>query len=751
MSFRIKWSLAPTVAASLGMVTGNIAGGTSAWAQTAPPPAEAATAAGAPPSRVGWLSQISGSVSFHGAGQTQWVAATQNFPVATGDAVWTQPQAGASIIVDSSRFALAGGTEMTAQEIDDTTVTAALSQGEVFLNLVALQPGQSVTIQTPRGTAQIAGNGEYEIFAGDSATPTYVTAITGSIAFTGLGATGPQTVAAQQTLVISGTNPVQAQLGAMQQDQFLTTMLQQITPPPPPTATAAPPVVARMTGATVLTQYGNWQPQPQYGTVWFPHVASGWVPYREGHWAYVQPWGWTWVDNAPWGFAPFHYGRWSQFNGQWGWIPQPVAQQGYGQGYGYGYQYDQNRGYYAEPGYRGPAPAYAPALVTFLGAAAGAAIGAFAANALSSGNIGWAPLGPREAYYPPYRVNERQFQAYNQPYVPNYTQFVQRNVTFNDNRVVYRNDVIVEGNKVQFANRGGATFVPAAVMMNSRPVREAVQAAPQGDLRPFRPVAGQALPRPTAETAGITPALAERMHLAAQQGGAVRPAAPGPEIRPMPTGARPFAPALVPHAQLEPTFRQGSPRPGVAPIGQPGAPARAEAIPGQPVRPAAGALPPLATVGGVGARPAGVKPEFRPVPPGAAPGAVAAPRVEAPRVEAPRPAPALAPAARVEAPRPAPALAPAARVEAPRPAPAPRVEAPRPAPAPRAEAPRLAPAPRVEAPRPAPAPRVEVPRPAPAPRVEAPRPAPAPRVEAPRPAPAPAPHAEEHPPEKKKP
>jgi hypothetical protein len=55
MSLRIKWSLAPTVAASLGMAT-------SAMAQTAPAPA-----AGAPPSRVGWLSQLTGSVSFHGA------------------------------------------------------------------------------------------------------------------------------------------------------------------------------------------------------------------------------------------------------------------------------------------------------------------------------------------------------------------------------------------------------------------------------------------------------------------------------------------------------------------------------------------------------------------------------------------------------------------------------------------------------------------------------------------------------------
>ncbi len=607
---------------------------------------------------------LSGSVSFHSEGQNQWTTAAQNYPVASGDAVWTQPQAGASIMVDSSRIALAGGTELTVQEIDQTTITAALSQGEVFLGIAALQPGQSVTIATPRGTAQITANGEYALYAGDSTTPTYVTAVTGSIQFTGLGASGPQTVGAQQTLVVSGTNPVQAQLGAIQQDQFLTSMLQQIAPPPPPTTAQAPAVCAQMTGAATLAQYGAWQAQPNVGTVWFPQVAASWVPYRDGRWAYVEPWGWTWVDNEPWGFAPFHYGRWAQFGGRWGWVPAPVAESGYG--YGPAYQ-----------------PVYAPALVTFLGAA----IGAVTAAAIVSGTVGWAPLGIHDPYYPPYPVSPRYFGAYNRAYVPNYNQFYQRNVTVMSNRVSYRNATINNFGRGSTPNpgvfnRAGATFVPREAMLGSQPIAAAARPLPpNAHVEPFRPggAAGiQGIPRPTAGTWGVTPAFAQRARLAAAPAGtAPRVGAPGPAIRPVAAEAagRRVPPPLVPHAAVAPAFRGGAAgEPGRAVPTQPGVRRGAAALAARPsAANPAGGLRPGGPGGAVAPRPQFPRPGVAPRPAAVAPRAPT-PRVETPRVQAPR----------IQSPRPAP------RVEAPR-MEAPRIEAPR------MEAPRAAP--RMEAPR----------------------------------------------------
>ncbi len=727
MIFRARWSLLPTIIASAGLVGTNVAGSLPAFAQATTPPAPpgasapAVTEAGDPPARVGWVANLSGSVSFHSAGQNAWTTATQNYPFATGDAIWTEPQAAASIMIDASRLALSGGTELTAQEIDQSTLTAALSQGEIFLNLVSLENGQSVVIETPRGTVQITSDGQYEIYAGDSSTPTYVTAVTGSLQFTGLGQDTPQTVGAQQTLAVSGSNPVQSQLGAMQQDQFLTAMLQQIAPPPPPSSTAAPAVVAQMTGASVLSQYGSWQAEPSVGTVWFPQVASSWVPYRDGRWAYIQPWGWTWVDNAPWGFAPFHYGRWAEYGGRWGWVPAPAVDPGYN--------------------YATYQPVYAPALVTFLGAAAGA----LTAAAFASGAIGWAPLAPREAYYPPYPVSPRYFGAYNRPYVQNYNQFYQRNVTIVNNRVSYRNAEIINSapgaGPGGFINRQGATFVPRDAMLQSHPIAAVARPLPQGaQIQSFRPGDPAQLPRPTAATWGVTPAMAAREHLAPGPGGAPRAAAPGPAIRPLPMGpGQHAAPPLVAHGAVAPNFRGagGGTMPGAALHG-PGA-VTTRGLPPLPqaaghntgpqpqVRPAA----PQAQEHGPAAGFAG-HPQNHPVPGAPAPhnGALQPPpRVETPRVEAPR-----VQAPRVEAPR-----VEAPRVQAPR-VEAPRVEAPR-VEAPRVEAPRVQ-APRVEAPR-VQAPRVEAPRPAPrmeAPRMEAPR-MEAPRMETPRAAPPrPAPH-----------
>jgi hypothetical protein len=455
-------------------------------------------------------------------------------------------------------------------------------------------------------------------------------------------------------------------------------MLQQIAPPPPPTTAQPPAACAQMTGAAVLNQYGTWQAQPSVGTVWFPQVASTWVPYREGRWVYVQPWGWTWVDNAPWGFAPFHYGRWAQFGGRWGWVPEPVAEPGYG--YGGAYQ-----------------PVYAPALVTFLGAAAGA----FAAAEFSSGAIGWAPLGIHDPYYPPYQVSPRYFGAYNRAYVPNYNTFYRNNVSIVDNRVSYRNVTINNygsGGRPgeEGFNRQGATFVPRDAMVGSRPVAEVARPLPaEAKVEPFRAGGSggaEGLPRPTAGTWGVTPALAQREHLAAAPSGAApRPIAEGPAIRPAAAEAagRREVPALVPHAAVAPTFRGGTaatravaPEAGARP-GTPVAGARPEA-PG--VAPERG-LPPLAAPGAHGEA---ARPAFRPATPGAEGGVrPGAPRVEAPRVEAPR----------VEAPR-----VEAPRVQAPR-AEAPRMEAPR-VEAPRMEAPRIEARP--EAPRGGGAPHGEV-------------------------------------------
>src|ERR1700679_3296394 len=94
----------------------------------APPTAGQDTAN--PPERAGALSKISGTVSFHTQDQDQWSPAAMNYPVASGDAFWTEPDASAQIMVSSSTIALAGGTELDVGTLDPNGLQTTLPQGE---------------------------------------------------------------------------------------------------------------------------------------------------------------------------------------------------------------------------------------------------------------------------------------------------------------------------------------------------------------------------------------------------------------------------------------------------------------------------------------------------------------------------------------------------------------------------------------------------------------------------------------------
>jgi FecR protein len=549
-----------------------------ALAQPAPPgtaPAVPDQQTGDPPERAGWLSQITGTVSFHTPDEDQWSAAAMNYPVATGDSFWTEPNASAQIMISDSRIALAGGTELDVGTLDPTGLQATLPQGEIYVHLRNLAPNETWSVQTPRGLMTFSGAGRYDVVAGDTQTPTAVTVVEGSVQVTGTGVS--LRVAQGQTATITGTDTFQGSGGPAQQDVFLTAMLQAERPPPAP-AVAPPPVVAQMPGGDDLSAYGSWSQTTDYGNVWYPQVSAGWAPYSDGRWAYVAPWGWTWVDAAPWGFAPFHYGRWFQTNGRWGWTPGVVA-------------------------VTGP-PVYAPALVAFVGIGVGVGIGA----ALASGSVGWVPLGPREAYYPWYHTSPNYVRSVNRLNVTNITVINNRNVTINN-----------------FVNRSAVVVVPAGAMAASRPVRQVAEHVDPHALETARPVIGTEPIRPTAITAGITPRLAQRLHLP--------PAPPGV--------------AAVPHVALGPAIHAGPLAHGVAarpelrnPIEHPGPVEHPGVAPEHGGAPPAGATEHAAP----GARPG----------PAVAPGAMPAPRTPAEREGGVPPTEHAAPGPREGAPHEAP-------------------------------------------------------------------------------------------------
>ena len=218
------------------------------------------------------------------------------------------------------------------------------------------------------------------------------------------------------------------------------------------------------------------------------------------------------MSAEPWGFAPFHYGRWAEIEGRWGWVP--------GGGF--------------ERGARFERPVYAPALVAFFGLG----------GERERREVGWVPLGPGEAYYPPYRVGDRYLRAVNR--------FDVRNDA--DLRRDRRADEIAID---RFLNRRAAVVVPAAIMVESRRLRGTAQRLAPERLAELHPLIGRHPLEPTLATAGVTPRVARELHLEGEPR-PHGPEAPGPRIEAMEFG-RPRGPG---ERHALPPLRQANVHPG---------------------------------------------------------------------------------------------------------------------------------------------------------------------------------------------
>jgi len=618
---RLPCSLCVIAAATLALIPA-LAGAQ----DVAPLGSEAAS----PPAVVGWLAQPSGSVWVApGVGQA-WQPPLANQPLTSGEIVATAPDGQVTIEVMGMRALLGPGSELALRQLGVEGLSATETSGEVALDLSDLPQGANVDIATPRGTVEIATPGRYEITAGGASQPTVVTALQGGASVT--DGSFVQEVGADQTATLTSepNGPIAVAVSTAEPGPLLRTL---IASAPPVPQTSLPPVVAEMTGGVDLASYGTWSSDSAYGTVWFPNVAPGWVPYREGRWVYLAPWGWTWVDSDPWGFAPFHYGRWVQIGPRWGWVPiAPGVPVIYG------------------------VPVYAPALVQFFAIGSVGGLGGsvrISSGALERGMVGWVPLGPGQIYRPPYAVSPAYLRRVN---VYNVRNIDRINVTH-----VERTDVAIN----RFVNRGAVTIVPATVLADGGRITRAYRRPTPQAIAALRPLPAGLPVRPAPH-----PVRAELPH-----GPAGRPFAPAPAaFHAAPTRLpRPPSPQGRPGSIRHPTAPPNSFAPSHAAFHPP---TTHPAPPTRPAEPHAAFHPPEAH---------SVTPT-RPAPPQAVFHAPVAHTVAPPRRPAPphvayrpptRPTPRAAPPPRIAyhpPPRPAPRPAPPPRASyhpPPRPAPRP--------------------------------------------------------------------------------
>ncbi len=557
------------------LVAGSVAGG-SAFAQ-------GESGAQNPPVRVARLAQVQGQVSIEPAGVDQWTAATDNYPMSSGDRLYAAGDARAELQFEQTAVRVWHLTDLTITNLTDTITQLGLTQGSLHVRSFGLTPGNTLEIDTPNGAITVVQPGDVRIdcYLGEGGT--LITVNSGAVDLSGPGLA--QSLGAGQSIRLTNANPIQAVMqrfpgedpfdawSANRDREMLASQTRRYVDP----ATV---------GSADLDQYGSWGLSSDYGPVWYPNaVAPGWVPYSMGRWIWVSPWGWTWVDASPWGFAPFHYGRWAFIGSRWGWVPGPVN----------------------------VVPVYSPALVGFVGGAGFTAGGV----ALS----GWFPLGPGEPFYPWYHCTPQYFTQVNVTNI--------RNVTINRNNYYAYYHSRQNYENVRFVNRklatvairqsaftSGHAITPQTVIRPTPRQLQRVQVIPHPFVAPSvrnlvpHPVTSVGVPlhRPSIQTAPLThgvPAMPQHTApIAGQQArgaspayaprtGPVSPREPVSPVRaghpPRPLIARTPPPARAPSfAQRQPAYRMDPGRP-LSPAqvqnisrGRPAGPVRTKEFPPHP-------------------------------------------------------------------------------------------------------------------------------------------------------------------------
>ncbi|HEY8795015.1 MAG TPA: DUF6600 domain-containing protein [Gemmatimonadaceae bacterium] len=401
-----------------------------------------------PSSRVLRASYLQGEVSFRPGNVDDWTSATLNYPLSSGDHLWTDANARAELHVGSNAIRLAPETAFEILDLDDNHLQIRLTQGSALIRIRTLDADDNVEIDTPTGAVTLMRDGTYRIdVSADGATST-VTTRNGDAEVTANDNT--VSVRPDETVLftVDGASPDVRDAAPMDEyDQWSYSRDRAEDE-----SVSAQYVSRDMTGYEDLDRNGTWSDDADYGHVWVPsHVAYDWAPYRYGRWAWVEPYGWTWIDDAPWGFAPFHYGRWAYVRERWVWAPGVVRRR----------------------------PVYAPALVVFVGGSNFSGGGYYG----DRGDVAWFPLAPREIYRPAYRTSDDYVRRVNVTNV-NVTNINITNV--NVTNIQYRNQRVQGATTAvsqdQFA--GSRRIGRTAVVV---PVSEARSAHVVGDGAPVTP------------------------------------------------------------------------------------------------------------------------------------------------------------------------------------------------------------------------------------------------------------------------
>src|SRR6185437_11736654 len=162
-----------------------------------------------PPAQVVRLSVVQGNVSVEPASINEFSPAEVNYPLTTGDRVWTDYDALSELQAGQLTVRMAQTTDLTVTAMTDTLAQFGLGQGSVHLRTYQLDPGTTTELDTPNVAVTVIAKGDVRVDVDPGGDWTVVTVFSGVAEVDGNGL--QQTVGEGQALRVSGSNPVSGQ------------------------------------------------------------------------------------------------------------------------------------------------------------------------------------------------------------------------------------------------------------------------------------------------------------------------------------------------------------------------------------------------------------------------------------------------------------------------------------------------------------------------------------------------------------
>ncbi len=159
-----------------------------------------------PPGRAARLSYISGTVTFQPGSVEDWVPATLNRPMTTGDRLWTEAGGRAEMTIGSAAVRMNGRTNFAFLNLDDRTTQVQVSVGALSVRLRRLNDDETFEIDTPQLALTLLRPGEYRIDVNEEGDATVVGVRGGSAEAT--AGSQAYTIKPLEQLRVSGTDQV---------------------------------------------------------------------------------------------------------------------------------------------------------------------------------------------------------------------------------------------------------------------------------------------------------------------------------------------------------------------------------------------------------------------------------------------------------------------------------------------------------------------------------------------------------------